>query len=268
MREYWTSTVFRTHGALYAGILEGAKPGGKIEAQHIRRILSRSGVPARGRVLDIACGIGRHIVPLAVSGYRAVGCDFSPLYLQRARKYAEESGLGRDRIHFYRSDYRRIDRTLHLAREPPFDAAMSIFTSMGHYGEEGDLTTLTAVRRVVRPGGVFVMEMSNRDWIMRNFRATGVMGSGGDLEIHEVRRFDLERSVSEADWTYYRGSGRRRRKLLEVEVSVRLYSLHELKSLFERAGWEYVRSYGGLANPGPANLDSNRMVVVARRPSR
>ncbi len=258
--------MFRTHGELYAEILEGLKPAGRVEARGIRRILTRAGVPPRGRVLDIACGIGRHIVPLAASGYRAVGCDFSSLYLRRAKSYANELGLDDDRIRFYRTDYRRIDRTLRRAHESPFDAAMSIFTSMGHYGEAGDLTTLAAVRRVVRPGGIFVMEMSNRDWIMRNFRDSGVMRSSGDLEIFETRRFDLSRSVSEAKWTYYRGKGRRKATLLTVNVSVRLYSLHELKSLFERAGWEYVRSYGGVGVAGPATLDTNRLVVVARRP--
>ncbi len=266
--EYWTSSVFRTHGELYAEILEGLKPAGRTEARGIRRILGRSGVPNDGRVLDIACGIGRHIVPLAELGYRAVGCDFSPKYLARARAYAKDAGLDDRRIRFYPSDYRRIDRTLHRAHEAPFDAAMSIFTSMGHYGDEGDLAVLRAIRNVVRPGGVFLMENSNRDWILRNFRDTGVMRSAGDLEIHEVRNFDLESSTSHARWTYYRGADPRRKRLLDVDVSVRLYSLHEMRALLERAGWEYVRSYGGVSTLAPASLETSRLLVVGRRPRR
>lgn len=262
----WWTPVFVTHGELYAEILEDLKAGALREVQGLRRILTSAGVPSSGRVVDIACGIGRHIVPLAAAGYRTVGCDFSAPYLARAKAYAEKFGLTDREIRFYRTDYRRIDRRLRQARETPFDAALSIFTSMGHFGEVGDLATFRAVRAVVRPRGVFIVEVSNRDWILRNYRSTGVMRASTGLEIHESREFDPVRSVSSADWTYYRGRGSKRRVLHRQRVAIRLYSLHELVSLLERAGWTYVRSYAGLLRPGPASFAHSRMAIVVRRP--
>lgn len=260
----WWTPVFVTHADLFGEFLESLKPAALGEVRGLRRLLTDQGVPSNGRVVDIACGIGRHIVPLAAAGYSAVGCDFSAPLLARAEAYAREQGLDNRRIRFYRTDYRNIDRSLHRAGEAPFDAALSVFNSMGHFGEAGDLATFRAVRSIVRRGGVFVVEMSNRDWILRNYEATGVMRAGPDLEIHERRRFDPALSVSFADWTYYRGVGSKRRAVLKQAVAIRLYALHELKGLLERAGWKYVRSYSGVTRRSPASLAHPRMVVVAR----
>lgn len=261
----WAERVFVTHAGLFAHILEALKPAGVADARAIRRILSRSGVPPDGRVLDIACGIGRHIVPLAAEGYRTVGCDYSPAYLARARRYARDWGLTRSRVRFLRSDYRTVGRTLRNSRERAFDAAISIFTSMGHFGEAGDLATFRSVRSVVRPGGVFVVEMSNRDWILSHYRATGVMHGTEGIEIHERRRFDPKSSTSLDEWTYYSGSKGRRRRLRTEHVAIRLYSPDELRKLLERSGWIDVRTYGGLTSRAPASARAPRMVLLARR---
>ena len=260
----WWTPVFVKHADLFAEFLESLKPAALREVRGLRRLLTDQGVPSNGRVVDIACGIGRHIVPVAAAGYTAVGCDFSAPLLARATAYAREQGLDDRQIRFYRTDYRDIDRTLHRAGEAAFDAAFSVFNSMGHFGEAGDLATFRAVRSIVRRGGVFVVEMSNRDWILRNYEASGVMRAGPELEIRERRRFDPELSVSFADWVYYRGARSKRRAVLKQSVAIRLYSIHELKGLLERTGWKYVRSYSGLPHRSPASLAHPRMVVVAR----
>ena len=266
--KYWTTRVFVDQASLYGEVLAALRPAAEREALGIQRILNEGGIPDRARVVDIACGIGRHIIPLARSGYQAVGCDFSPGFIDQARGWAREAALTDRRIRFYVSDYRRIDRTLKWARERPFDAAICIFTSMGHYGESGDLTVLRSVRRIVRPGGLFVMEMANRDWILRNYQPVAVSRASPGLELHERRWFDPEQSVIHSNWKFYRREGHRKRKVFEQDITVRQYSLHELRSLLARAGWEYVRSYGGLTTREPVSLASRRLVVVGRRPGR
>lgn len=265
---YWTTQVFVKQAPLYGEVLSALKPVATHEVRGIRRILDREGISRHARILDIACGIGRHVTPLAQAGYQAVGCDFSPGFIQQAQDGARRAGLSESRIRFYRGDYRRIDRTLKRAGQGPFDAAICIFTSMGHYGEKGDLTVLRAVRRAVRPGGLFVMEMGDRDWVIRNYEPVSVRRVSRDLEIHEQREFDRTQSVVHSNWRFYRGRGRRKRKVFEQDIAVRLYSLHELRSLLNRTGWEYVRSYGNLTTLEPVSFSSHRLVVVGRNPAR
>lgn len=265
---YWTTQVFVKQAPLYGEVLSALKPVATHEVRGIRRILDREGISRHARILDIACGIGRHVTPLAQAGYQAVGCDFSPGFIQQAQDGARRAGLSESRIRFYRGDYRRIDRTLKRAGQGPFDAAICIFTSMGHYGEKGDLAVLRAVRRAVRPGGLFVMEMGDRDWVIRNYEPVSVRRVSRDLEIHEQREFDRTQSVVHSNWRFYRGRGRRKRKVFEQEITVRLYSLHELRSLLNRTGWEYVRSYGSLTTLEPVSFSSHRLVVVGRNLAR
>ena len=265
---HWTRQVFLDHAEFYGSILTSHRPAAIPQVRGLRRLFRKEGVPEGGRVVDIACGVGRHIIPLARAGFDAVGCDFSPPFLAEARAYAVSHGVPTSRCRFYRSDYRRIDATMRRAGERSFDAAICLFTSMGHYGEAGDLATLRAVRRIVRPGGIFVLEMGSRDWVVRHFRPRGLVHGPNGLVIREVRRMDWETSTIHSDWTFYRGGGSTRRKVLETEVTVRLYSLHELMSLFARAGWRFVRAYGSLSTLQPVGLEARRLVVVARAPRR
>ena len=255
------------HAELYGEVLAALKPVALAEVRGVRRIFKRERIPPNARVLDVACGIGRHIIPLARSGYHAVGCDLSPGLIDRARSWARKAHLDGSRVHFYTGDYRALDRVLRRAHEGPFDAAISVFTSMGYYGDKGDLATLRAVRRVVSPGGLLIVEMNNRDWVLRQFEPTGVSRVAKDLEIRELRRIDWEHSVTKSQWTFYRVTGHKKRKILEQEIVVRLYSLHELRSLFERSGWEYVASYGSLRVLEPVSCNSRRLVVVGRNPT-
>jgi SAM-dependent methyltransferase len=265
-KRYWTQRLFIDHGELFAQVLEAGAAAGRREARAVRKLFDREGISRKGRVVDIACGIGRHVVPLAQLGYDTVGCDFSPQYLARAQARAGAASFPGRPPRFYHSDYRRIDRTLRAAHERAFDAAVCIFTSMGHYGEEGDLAVLRAVRRIVRPGGIFVMEMGNRDWILSHFRPIGVMRPNAKLTIREKRRFDWPSSTVLCDWDFYLGHGKRRRKVYSQEVNVRQYSVHELKRLLERAGWDYAGAYGDLTRLSAFGFDSHRLVIVGRRP--
>jgi len=264
---HWSRTVFVEHAPVYAEVLRATIPLATAQVEGIRRILDQVGVSSGSRILDIACGIGRHIVPLGLAGYEVVGCDLSPGFIREARRWAHKERLPPSRARFYVADYRSLGRTLRKAREGPFDVAICVFTSMGFHGRRTDRSVLRAVRRLVRPGGFMVFEAGDRDAILRQFQELGVHRYAPDLEIHERRRFDRERSTVHSTWTFYRRQPRGHlRRLFESEIHVRLYALHELKELFQEAGWKYRLSYGDLATLPPVSFESRRLVVVAQRP--
>jgi SAM-dependent methyltransferase len=264
---HWTHQTFVAQAALYAEALRSMIPSAGAQVEGIRRILDRARVPPHSRILDLACGIGRHSVPLGSAGYEVVGCDLSPGFIREARARARTEALPRSRARFYVADYRAIARTLRGRREGPFDAAICLFTSMGYHGRQADLAVLREVRRLVRPGGLFILETGDRDSVLRRFEELGVNRYGADLEVHERRRLDRESSTVRSEWTFYRRGPRGHlRCLFGTEITVRLYSLHELKDLFREAGWKYRRAYGSLETLEPVSFDSRRLVIVAQRP--
>lgn len=263
----WPRAVFVDHAPVYAEVLRATIPLAAAQVEGIRRILERAGVTTGSRVLDIACGIGRHLIPLGLAGYEVVGCDLSPGFIHEARRWARTERLPPSRARFYVTDYRSLGRTLRAAREGLFDVAISIFSSMGFHGRRTDRSVLRAVRQRVRPRGLMIFEAGDRDSILRQFQEVAVHRYAPNLELHEQRRFDRERSTMHSTWTFYRRQPQGHlRRLFQSEISVRLYSLHELKELFQEAGWKYRRSYGDLATLPPVSFESSRLVVVAQRP--
>src|SRR3954462_1829506 len=105
---------------------------GEAEAQALAAArLSRC--PAGGALLAFPSGCGRHVVPLARAGYRAVGVDRSPALLEEAKRRAGHERWPK----LVRADYRELPLP-----DASFDAAFNLFTSLGYLGDEADTRVL------------------------------------------------------------------------------------------------------------------------------
>lgn len=197
-------------------------------------------------VLDQGCGIGRLAVPLARRGYRVIGVDAAPGYVERARARAEGVPL-----ELFEADA--------AAFVQPCDAAFNWGTSFG-FDEDGETSRgmLACARRSVRPGGAFALDHANVPRVLREFRPHMVTRAGDTLVVRESS-LDLARGTMEQDWTYVRADGRRR----TVHGRTRLAMPHELVSMFRAAGFDEVALFGGVDGSafGP---ESARCIVVGR----
>ncbi len=207
------------------------------------------GVEPGARILDLACGPGRFALPLARRGFRVVGLDLSSVYLKQGRAQAEEQGLS---VEFIQGDMRAIPF------EEEFDAVVNLFTSFGYFEREEDhLKVLQEVRKSLKPGGRFLLEMANRDGTVRRFQAHDWHEFPDFLALEE-RRFIPERDRIETRWVKIYPDGRRK----EYLSSLRLFTLRELTELCSRAGLKVLGHYGNLQGE-PWGLDGNRWVIVA-----
>jgi SAM-dependent methyltransferase len=207
-----------------------------------------AGVPPGGRVLDAPCGFGRHAIPLAAAGFEVVGLDLSVDQLAEARVRAGS----RPNPTFVEGDVRQLP----FAAEE-FDGALNLFTSIGYFGDDGDLAVLRELRRVLKPGAALVIETTHRDRLVSIFRERDWEPLSDGALFLEERRLDLVAGVIEATHTLLRD---------DVVVSrrthlVRLYTATELVRLLERAGFRRSQCFGGYAEE-PLTRDT-RLVVVA-----
>jgi SAM-dependent methyltransferase len=234
--DHWTHKLFVEHPEMYLPALEEREAEADGQADALVELFSRNGVPEGGRVLDAACGTGRHSIRLARRGYRVTGVDLSPLYIRKAQERAIDEGLD---AQFLRGDLNRVESLLH--DEPPFDAVINMFTSSGYYGKAADLYLFRQLWRLASPSGVLVVLTVNRDWVMRVFRdeLTTEMGA------HHVviqQSFDIETSTMYNTWNFHEGEEKQLK--LSVPMELRMYSLHEIRGLLEEAGWKYRRGLG------------------------
>ncbi len=209
------------------------------------------GIERRAKVLDLACGPGRFAIPLAKRGYRVVGLDLSPIYLEQARAKAQEQGL---EVEFVQGDMRCIPF------EGEFDAVVNLFTSFGYFElEDEHLQVLREIRKSLKPGGRILMETANREWLIRHFQAHD-WHEFPDFILLEEREFKAEQSRLDAKWTKLYGDGTRK----EYSHSLRLFTLAEFFDLFAQAGLKVLGYYGNLKGE-PWGLETNRLVLVAER---
>ena len=248
-RPWFESYFGEDYFEIYRSILPAERTAAEVEG-----IVSLLGLDAGTRVLDLACGHGRHAIPLAQRGFEVTGYDLSEVFLERARADAAAQGV---RVSWARGDMRE------LTFEGEFDVAINIFTAFGYFEDPGDdLETLRRIRRALRPGGRFLLETLHRDSLPGRFQPQAAERTpGGTIVLHE-RVWDLARDVMEEQVTLIRSDGTQ----TEYTTTVRMRSLNQLITLMREAGLEPVAWYGGL-DGSTLQLDSRRLVLISARPA-
>jgi SAM-dependent methyltransferase len=262
MKTDWAKVLFVEHPQVFLPWMKAMREQAKADVRGLRIVFKKFRVRNGARVLDLACGIGRISINLAKAGYRVVGVDISPLYLDFARKWAEQDRI-MDRTRFYEMDMRYASQQLRRKGET-FDVILNYGTAIGYRGEDEDAQMLSDLLSIASPHAVLVIETVNRDYLVKHFLQESVSALEG-IEWQEFRRLNLERSFMENTWRFYRKNDRSRQLILKVQVSHRIYSLHELKQLLTDAGWKYAGSYGALGKLSPVTTDSFHMTVIGRK---
>lgn len=203
------------------------------ELRELRRLLP----PPPARVLDVACGTGRHSVGLARLGYAVTGADLSPSYLALARRRARRSGA---KVAFVRCDMRC------LGLSGRFDAVINLWTSFGYFATPAqDIAALRSMRAALAPGGRLILEIVDGDHVRERLqsRSWSPAGRGWMLEENRWRRGKDPAVMTERIYVAPDGSSR------SSETFVRHYDGSRLRAAFVLAGLRGVKLRSGLLEP-------------------
>jgi len=226
----------------------------------LKTIFKKHCIQPDSLILDLACGIGWHTILLAENNYRVVGLDISAGFITRAREMAEEKGVNPK---FIVADMREVYEALR-GYEGSFDAVLNLFTSMGYWDRDTDRKILEQVRKLVKPGGLLLIDIVNRDWIIRNFQSRDVTYRENGLVKTVERKLDLEDSRIYNRWRYYKHQDEDLKHIDTFDVDHLLYSLHEIIELVEESGWSYKESYGGY-DLSEVTINSHRILLSATK---
>lgn len=217
------------------------------EVEFLERVL---GLTPGGKILDLCCGYGRHAVELAQRGHCVSGFDLSAPLLRVGQRAAAARGVP---VLWTRGDMRR------LPYRAEFDGAISMFTSLGYFEEEADnYHALGAISQALRPGGRFVIETVNRDFLVKHFSPVG-WSRCRDMLVLEERSFDVVRSRSQVRVTLLeRGTATR------LSHSIRVYGFKELEMLLASVGLVTLDVLGGFRGE-TFSWDADKMILVGER---
>jgi ubiquinone/menaquinone biosynthesis C-methylase UbiE len=210
------------------------------------------GLDEGDRVLDLACGIGRHSLELARRRMKVVGVDLNEPSLEIARRAAADEDLS---IEFVGRDMRAVDF------DERFDAAINMWTSFGFFEtEEEDQLVLARVAAALSPGGAFLMDVMNPLWLVRYFDPVDATEFEDGTLLIQRRAYDLFTGRVENEWTFVQPGGERETK----SFSARAYTMPELTRMLDAVGLEVAGSWGDF-DGGALGFDSRRLILIGRK---
>ena len=220
-------------------------------------------------VLEIGCGTGRVLLPIARSGVIITGLDSSPSMLTRCGDRVEVEPLEvRKRISLAERDVRNF------ALPDKFTLAIAPFRILQHLTTiEDQLRCLANVRRHLEPGGRFIFDVFNplfhllvKDRTIEAEETPEVQLPDGRFmrRNYRIPRVRFVEQVSEVELIYYVRTGDSTDRVVQA-FEMRWYQRAELAHLLARAGFIVEAVYGGF-DKRPLADDAPEIVVVARNP--
>lgn len=202
------------------------------------------------RVLDLACGAGRHLKRLREAGLDATGMDLSAHLLEGAARRPGVAGS------LVRGDMRILP-----FRDGAFRGLVNFFTSFGYFSSAAeDALVVREMRRVLEPGGSFLLDYLNATWVVENLEPESEGVVNGKL-VRQTRWIEDNQVIKRIE--VFPGAGKDQ-PLTHARVfheRVRLYELPELTDVLQRCGLEVRRHFGDYRG-GAFEADSGRLLLL------
>ena len=208
-------------------------------------------------LLDLCCGACRHALVLRGMGFsQIVGLDLSGDLLDVAARTlaaADEQSPGPcGEVELVCSDMRDIPYENHFA------TVLSLFTSFGYFETDREnQRVFEAVYRALRPGGRFLIDYLNRDYVIANLVERDER-TLPDRHIQNVRCLTDECRRVEKVVTVTAKTGR----VHEFHESVRMYSQDEIVRMLATAGFTGIQCCGSLDGQA-CDHESTRLILIA-----
>jgi SAM-dependent methyltransferase len=189
------------------------------------------------RILDLACGSGRHSIELARRGFSVVGADISADLIEIANRDA--AAAPELEVSFVEGDLRE------LAFEAEFDLVLNLNDgAIGYFEtEEENHRTFEVISRALRPGGRNLVQLPNVLYARENLPQRSWIPSSTMVELVEHRWNKRDR--------YMEGImiAARFGEVLEgldgIEFRQRLYTADELREIYAAVGMELSNTFHG-----------------------
>ncbi len=198
------------------------------------------------KVLDLFCGTGRHSIELSKRGHLVTGIELNPDYLNLGKKLSKGTGTIPK---FVQGDVRYINFG------EGYDAVIIMYNSFGYFSDSEEKLILKKIFNSLKPGGRLLIEILNRDWILKNYKEiqeTVIQG----IRVVEKREFDILTSRNNFVIKRYEEDG-----VVTKKGSWRLYSAHEIKNMLEEIGFMFIDGYSSLEKE-PLMKDTRLMKLV------
>jgi SAM-dependent methyltransferase len=209
------------------------------------------------RILDLACGIGRHSRELRRRGFEVVGVDINPDLLEIAERETSEAGL---EVAYMEADLRELE----LREE--FDIVLSLNDGAVGYFEtdEENHRTFEVISRALKPGGQNLIQVPNVLYARARLPQRSWIPSESMVELVE-HRWNKKNSYMEGAMIPVRFGEVLENLDKRIEFRQRLYTVEELKGIYDSVGMSLERVFHGNGRPKEPTENQFEIFAAARK---
>lgn len=212
----------------------------------ISNLVANLNISKESKILDLACGKGRHSIFLNGLGFDVEGVDLSEQSINLAKRY--ESA----RLKFDTHDMREI------YKKESFDYVFNLFTSFGYFeNDEENQKSIDAMYQNLETGGTLVLDFMNAEKVIVNLVALEVKTVEGiDFNINrKVKDGFILKEINFSD------DG----KDYSFSESVKAIKMSDFKNYFSNAGFTVSSIHGDYALNKFDSLNSDRLIFVCKK---
>ena len=199
-------------------------------------------LPEKAKVLDLACGKGRHSIYLNQLGFDVIGADLSENSIEEANKNSNAT------LHF----------EVHDMREPfeaKFDAIFNLFTSFGYFENDSDnLKTLVAIKNSLTEYGFAVIDFMNANQVIANLVPEEIKTVDG-IDFHIKRYLKDNHIYKEID---FEDKGEK----FHFTEKVKALTLVDFQEMMQQAGIYLLDIFGDYKLKKFHKSTSERLIMI------
>ena len=199
-------------------------------------------LPEHGKILDLACGKGRHSMYLNALGYDVTGVDLSENSIAYAKQFENET------LHFEVHD---MCQPFHQK----FDAVFNLFTSFGYFEKDEDnLNTIKAIKENLNDYGFGVIDFMNSNHVIQHLVPEDVK-TIQNIKFHQKRYVKQGYIYKDIQFNY-------KGEAYDFQERVKALSLEDFESLFEQAEVHLLDVFGDYKLRKFDKKSSERLVMI------
>ena len=217
------------------------------EAEFFLRNLVKHFNPNPGsKIIDLACGKGRHSIFLNSLGFEVTGVDLSQQSIGSAKEFENE------KLHFEVQDLRSLEMKEH------FDIALNLFTSFGYFDcFDTNVLVLKQIYSILNPGGFLLIDFFNAKKMIAN------LVTQESKEIENIQ-FDIDKELVEGQIIksiHFMDAG----KAYFYQEKVQALELKDFDMFLNKAGFKIIQTFGNYALGAFDEENSERLIIIASR---
>lgn len=207
------------------------------------------------KIIDLACGKGRHSIYLQHLGFDVLGLDLSEESIHHNKLLAEKSGIS-SLINFEVHDMRNPIVGEIISEK--VDAVFNLFTSFGYFDDvEDDAKVFQSVADILKKDGYFVLDFLNEKYVRNNLKAEYAIVKN-NITFNITKRIENQHVIKDIKFTD-KGED------FHFFEKVKLHTEKEIATLAEKTNFERIDLFGNYQLEAFNSETSPRCITIFKR---